>query len=728
MPPPPSLSGQPPGILAALQRDLYLSPHWGMLMGALAAVAAMGVLPTATMPAVLWERLGSQLFPNVAMSTSQQGVTGVAGMLALWGIALAVCAWVVAKRPSARLQWATAGMATLLLGAATLGARSQLGLWVDPTLPAVMLWGALAGRAAHASWMRAIERHKTEIRRRVADAVAKAKGDYLGQIAREMRTPVNAVLGVADLMAESGLDAQQRRHLEVFRRSADSLTRLVDDLSELSKLDAGRIQLVQGNIALVPLLQEQMALAKPRADAKGIKLELTVSSELPGTVRGDARRLSQVIAQLLAQAVRVTQRGAVRLEVRPHARSSDKVRFAFTDTGSGPESGKLASIVEPFHAPAVQSPRSGSGSGIGLALARRIIEVMGGRLAVRRAAGRGSTLIFSADLPAVQTLVAAPAAASTASAAVTPGVPAAAAPSPVAGAMPKSTPSLQSVLLVDDNVSTRQLLEAMLDKRHFRVTSCASGHEALDHLERTRFAVVLLDLEMPELDGEQVLKILRRRESERSWKRTPVIALGSAPFETERQRWLDAGFDQHLCKPVRKSSLIESIARLTVESPGVLTEAAADSSSTLRLRSDQREALALLGAAGVVDVRRAVDNLGGDAVLYLDALEHLAPALNNWLDRFRQTLDRQERDRARQMAVDMQGILEVMGAAACAASVGRVASVLAAQKSESAESEALLDLELHLRPVMDVLHSAVQGLRAARQARSRSREGQDSAF
>ena len=288
-----------------------------------------------------------------------------------------------------------------------------------------------------------------------------------------------------------------------------------------------------------------------------------------------------------------------------------------------------------------------------------------------------------------------------------------------------SAPALVSILLVDDNFTTRELIGSMLDKQRFSVVTCSSGNEALDALKLTPFDVVLMDLTMPELDGWATVRILRRHEMEHRLRRTPVIALGSAPFEAERQRSLDAGFDDHLCKPLRKSRLIEAIA-LAAAMPAKAKPTPTPEPGAMRF--DQRDALNLLSQDGMVDVRASIENLGGDATVYLDAIEHLAPALSNWPSRFRDALNRHDFQRARQMALDMQGILEIVGAGPCAAALGRMAAALSTQKSLPAHAAALGDLDGYLLPLLSALQQAAERIRHGRAELPRKEQGHNSAF
>jgi signal transduction histidine kinase/DNA-binding NarL/FixJ family response regulator len=679
-------------------------------MGALCAMALIGATPALPLLATAWDSLAQAVLPRPA--TFEWRTAGLALWFTLtWLIALSGLAALGSQRLRREKMSAVVGGGVAGIAALSLVARGLQGLNLDPILPVAVLLGGLSGRTAFDQWMEGVQRRSATLRQQMQQALQQAKADFLGEISREMRTPVNAVLGVADLMTETGLDGEQRRHLDVFRRSADSLTRLLEDLNDLARIEAGKVKLRPGSISLVPLLHELLNQIRPEAEAKGLQLQLTIATDLPRVVQGDVQRLTQVLAHLLHHAVKVTRQGRIQVDVRPHSRESRRVRFAVTDTSLSTVTGKLAGILEPFGQGGDSAARKATG--IGMTLVRRVAELMDGKISTRHSPGKGTTTVFSVPLAVLKS-----------DELPLPTVPATTANGDLALDLPAQ---VISVLLVDDNLSTRHLIESMLDRRRFTVIGCANGREALQALEIAPYDVVLMDLDMPELDGSSALRIIRRLESERQTRRTPVIALSTAPFELERQKCLDAGFDQYLVKPLRKSRLLETITR-AVSAPAVAQPPAATVARTGAMRFDQRDALSLLGSDGLVDVRTAVESLGGDAAMYLDAVEHLAPALANWPRRFRETLDRRDIERARQMAVDMQGILEVMGAGACAIALGQMAEALKQADNLALHARRIGELDQHLQPLMQTLQAVVERLRAARQDRSRREQGHNSAF
>lgn len=715
-----------------------LKPAGFVAFGGAMGIAVVGSVPIQSLLAPAWETAAHVLTGGATGPLRDVGIGMVLSFVAMWCLAGAVLGLGLGEAVDRRRLLALAGVGTLLVTFAGTLAGAVLGHAVNPSLPVALLLGGLAGRAGHARWLVALQHRHRELRDQVNRAARDMKREALEQITRDLRTPVHAMLGVGDLMAETRLDAEQKRHLGAFQRAADNLSRSLEDLEDLARIESGRASLKHKQFSLVPLIHQQIAAIKPFADAKGVPIHLSLSSDLPRMVHGDPVRLGQVIGNLLGQAVKVSRQGSVQLEVRPHSRDPQRVRFAFFDTSLSAESGKLTAVVEPFQGDA--GSQRGT-SGIAMTLTRRIVEWMDGRLSVRRSTAKGSTVVLSVPLPAAES------AGTTQAGNATPAVygPQArnADGSPLTMtqaaelALDRKLPKV-SVLLVDDNISTRHLIESMLDSTRFNVVTCSDGREALQTLEIAPYDVVLMDLDMPGMDGWAAITELRQREQARKGRRTPVVALGTAPFELERQRCLEVGFDQHLCKPLRKSRLLETIVRMAASSPTpasgstapapAAAAAAAAAPRTPPMRYVQRDSLSLLGDDGLIDVRGAVANLGGDATLYLDAIEHLAPALTRWPERFLDTLAKPDIDRARQMATDMQGILEVVGAARAAKAIERMSVLLAGMPDAESKSKCQKEIEQHVRPTMLTLQAAVERIVAMRQQGPSHPQGHNSAF
>jgi CheY-like chemotaxis protein len=722
--------------LGNLQR---LGPKLTTALGALLAVLAGHATGLATQLQGAWSQAAASFVtagsshPSPASASLSWNLSIAACVLwALWPAAAHRAGSLPGLRPFAiRTAIAVLGV----LGLSILG-QGFSGVQIQPAWPLLALTGGVVAYGARWGWLTWAADRRRQAQEASAAAFGKAGASSLAQITAELRVTVNAVLGVADLIAEEVAEGKNSRQLAVLHRAADSLSRTLDDVDELGRAQSGQLVLNLAELPLLPLIHEQVSQVRREAEGKGVQIQLTVAVDTPRSVKGDARRLAQVIAYMLNHSVRATRQGHIHLELRPHARDSRMLRFVVTDTSMSPMSSKLATLAAPF-SEAIHE-RARHSTGIGLSLAARLAELMGGKLSVRHSSGRGSIMILTALLPRETAQpTAALRNANTGSVHQGAGLSegALSAPRPHSSALSLSLADngIRSVLLVDDNLSTRALIESMLDKNHFRVATCSNGREALNALEIAPYDIVLMDLHMPHMDGAAAVRQLRKQEAERRLRRTPVIALGDAPFSMERQRCLEAGFDDHMCKPVRKSRLLESIHALAASTAPVSTSAqAALGRPPLPNGSQryvQRDALSHLAHDGVVDVNAAVEGLGGNASIYLDAIEQLTPALYNWPARFRDTLARGETERARQMALDMQSILEVVRATPCAAALGHLASVLNASTTEpGAQTQAVADLDRQMQALLLGLRHAVERLREGRNDLTEKQGKQNSAL
>jgi signal transduction histidine kinase/DNA-binding response OmpR family regulator/HPt (histidine-containing phosphotransfer) domain-containing protein len=625
---------------------------------------------------------------------------GAPAVVPIWLIALAplIVFW---RRPtaSALLCTSLSTACALAVVLSALVARIVWGQVIDPVLPVLAIAGGLATMLGLRQIALTRANRQAEIDRAVADASNRAKSEFLAHVSHEIRTPMNAVLGVADLLSETELSPVQRRHVEVFRRSGEALACLIDDLLDLSKIEAGRVELVRAEFSLHNLLREQVALLRPRADSKGVHLGLKLSPSVPDVVMGDRLRLTQVIVNLLANAIKFTPRGTVSIDVERDERAPGLVRFAVIDTGVGIDAAKIDRIFEPFMQADHQTVREFGGTGLGLTITRRIVELMGGQIQVTSTPGRGSEFAFAVPLPA-------------AASATAPRPPASAttAPAPLSRRL--------DILLADDNPTSIYILKAMLDQPQLNVDVVGTGREALEHLEARRYDLVLIDIQMPEMDGLTATRTWRRIETARGLPRTPIVVLSANAFESDRQRSAEAGCDEHIAKPVRKAVLMKAIARWTTRPEDSVSPASGNAGTMASELPDwQRDALATLSRDGTIDAAHALAHLGGDVPLLLDTLQQLAQPMGDWSARFRATLAAGDAERSRRMVHDLKGILDGIGALAAMKEAACIEEVLRGGQTVLAEP-LLDDLEARMQPVVRAMRRAVD--RAA-QGRTASR-------
>lgn len=512
-------------------------------------------------------------------------------------LALGPGLWLWRRRRPA-LAWdlgATLGAAALVTGLAVaalaLAARQAALL-----LPlAILAAGALQATVLqlHAA---ARANRRLRLERAVADAANRAKSDFLAHVSHEIRTPMNALLGVAQLLQRTPLDPDQQRYVEVFRRSGQHLSALIDDLLDLSRIEAGRLALEPAPFALRELLDEQAALLAGKASGRGLMLDWRIADELPPVVLGDRRRLAQVLTNLVGNAIKFTPTGRVEVAVAPQAGAADgphAVRFAVSDTGIGIDPSEHARVFESFAQ--VDGGAPAAGTGLGLAIARSLVEQMGGRLALHSALGQGARFEFCIALPPAALPPRWGLAPLLDGATVAPGDPDApqgppstpAAPGAAAGASAETfragpAPVLASpplpraerrdgrlrVLLTEDNEVNVMIVAAMLAEDDIDLDVARDGEAAIEKFRDGRPGLVLMDMRLPGIDGLEATRAIRRIERQDGRRPVPVIALTAQAYAIDAQRSLAAGCNAHLSKPVRREDLLATIHAFCVEDPG----------------------------------------------------------------------------------------------------------------------------------------------------------------
>ena len=392
----------------------------------------------------------------------------------------------------------------------------------------------LTGSIQDVTEQRAFEEELTRARDH-ALAATRLKSQFLANMSHEIRTPMNGLIGMTDLMLETDLTAEQREYAELARSSGETLVALVNDVLDLSKIEAGKLELDSVDFRLGEAVEDISALMSTRARQKGLQLSTLIENDVPAVVRGDVLRVRQVLSNLVSNAVKFTNEGEVRVRVTS---AGNNVRFEVTDTGIGIEPGQMARLFESFEQADASMTREYGGTGLGLTIARQLTEMMGGRIDAVSTPGRGST--FALTIPF-------------------------ALPSTDAAELEAFEPraDLQGVhvLVADDNATNRRVLLHLASSWGMRAVAVADGRAALAELRRAAqegepFESVIADMHMPGLTG---LELARKVREDPELRATQLVLLSSGLDDRRTAR--RAGFDSHLSKPVRRSALFETLVQ-----------------------------------------------------------------------------------------------------------------------------------------------------------------------
>jgi len=377
--------------------------------------------------------------------------------------------------------------------------------------------------------------HEASLAREQIAKLTQAKSEFLARMSHEIRTPMHALLGMAELLAETPLNDEQREYVRVFRRAGDNLLNVINDILDFSKVEAGQIELENIEFDLTEVLAEALEIAGVRARSKGLGLSSRIQPGVPTRLIGDPGRLRQILLNLLGNATKFTDRGdlAVLVEMNPDQPAPGALHFAVSDTGIGIPTDRLASIFESFSQADVSTTRNYGGTGLGLAISKRFVELMGGRIWAESVLGAGSTMHFTAQF----------------------SVASAGAPQPVAerGAAAILRNRGLRILLADDSPENRFLIRGYLKDSGCIIDEVENGAQAVERFKQRAYDIVLMDAEMPVLDGYCATREIR------SLATTPIFLLTAHAFREAKDRAFAAGCTDHLTKPMKKATLLEAI-------------------------------------------------------------------------------------------------------------------------------------------------------------------------